>query len=159
MARDACGNAASGAPARLWSAKLRAAGDSDTQVKLPLQFHTDISTRAELPRSATSAGCAVLTYRADVAGDHHLAIKLGGRLIGGSPSVLTAVAPVWGDGLAQGIAGEPARLYVRLRAEGEAIPGTASGRRLMHRLPVVPVLPAQRSDALFGPRPEVGAVR
>ena len=53
-----------------------------------------------------------------------------------SPSNLTVLPPAWGAGLASGIAGEYATLYVRMRPEGDTVPGSALSRRLMHSISV-----------------------
>ena len=94
------------------------------------------SSTAAAQAASLAPRTAILTYRCDTPGSHELSVRLGNRMIGDSPSAFTALVPAWGAGLREGVAGETAVFYVRLRAEGSAPPGSAAGRRLMHGLAV-----------------------
>ena len=150
VARDARGNATA-CPASKWEVSLRSAACDDTfQLYGANRSIDDYSEEGVTPSppkelgftstidvsDAFSPATAILTYNVDLPGEHELCLRLHGRYIGSSPTVLTALVPAWGPGLNEAIAGEQAVLYVRIRPEGSAVPGSASGRKLMHAVAV-----------------------
>jgi hypothetical protein len=137
VARDACGNATS-AHANRWSVTMRppvATAASGWQPPTPTPPSHGFSCDLE-PSAEGGVNTCVATYTCSVPGVHPLSVTLGGAPIGGSPMQLATLPAVWGPGLAGGVAGERATLFVRLRAEGAAPPGSAEGRKLMHTLSV-----------------------
>ena len=157
VARDAHGNATSFTSLHKWSIEARAgkAGlieDENSDLSAldetrPLGF----SSQIELSDTFTPA-TALLTYRLELPGEHELLIRFGNRPIRSSPSPIRVLMPAWGPGLAAGVAGEHAIVYVRLRPEGAAVPGSADARRLMHALAVEAVEKDSREVAVVNTR-------
>ena len=54
----------------------------------------------------------------------------------GSPLKLRVFPAAWGAALHEAHAGQPNRFWVRLSDEGNALPGSQAGRKLMHSLQV-----------------------